>query len=95
MWKREHREALTGMDDLVNYAFLVHQEPGVALLKDGAFLRAWYFQGPDLDYAVPEELERLSQVTSHAFQRCGNGWMLNLPSFRRAQRGLHGAHGLS
>jgi type IV secretion system protein VirB4 len=87
MWKREHHEALTGVDDLVNYAFLIHEQPGIMLLKDGAFLRAWYFQGPDLDYAVPEELERLSHVTSQAFQRCDNGWMLHVHSFRREQRG--------
>src|ERR1051325_8807409 len=87
MWKREHYEALTGVDDLVNYAFLIHQRPGIALLKDGAFLRAWYFQGPDLDYAVPEELERLSHVTAQAFPRCGNGWMLHVQCIRRAQRG--------
>src|SRR5262245_9671874 len=83
MWKREHRAELTGVDDLVNYAFHIQDNPGVILLKDGAFLRAWYFQGPDLDYAVPEELERLSQIVSSAFQRCGNGWMLHMHSFRR------------
>ena len=87
MWKKEHRDTLVGVDDLVNYAFLVNEKPGVALLKDGAFLRAWYFQGPDLDYAVPEELERLSQVASNAFHRSGNGWMLHVHSFRRAQQG--------
>ena len=59
---REHREELVGFDDLLNYAFLIRgaqtHEPAVVLLKDGALLRAWYFQGPDLDYAAEEELER-------------------------------------
>lgn len=87
MWKREYSTALMGVDDLVNYAFPVHEDPGVILLKDSAFLRAWYFQGPDLDYAVPQELERLSRIVSNAFERCGNGWMLHVHSFRRRHQG--------
>ena len=84
---REHREELVGFDDLLNYAFLIRgaqtHEPAVVLLKDGALLRAWYFQGPDLDYAAEEELERLSLLVSQAFRHCGDGWMLHVHSVRR------------
>src|SRR5262249_25589143 len=47
---REHREELTGYDDLLNYALVLQDEPAIVLLKDGALLQAWYFRGPDLDY---------------------------------------------
>jgi type IV secretion system protein TrbE len=84
---REYREELVGCDDLLNYAFLSRgehtHEPAIVLLKDGALLRAWYFQGPDLDYAAEEELERLSLLVANAFRHCGDGWMLHVHSVRR------------
>ena len=90
MW-HEAKPAPTGVDDLVNYAFFV--APGVLLLKDGAVLTAWYYQGPDLDYAAPEEMERLSAQVSAAATRCGTGWMWHLDLFRRPALGYmrHGA----
>ncbi len=84
---REHREDLLGVDDLVNYAFLIQDEPAVALLKDGALMRAWYFRGPDLDYAAEEELERLSLLGAQAMRPCGDGWMLHVHSIRRPCQG--------
>jgi type IV secretion system protein TrbE len=80
---REHREELTGYDDLLNYACFLQDEPAVVLLKDGALLRAWYFRGPDLDYAAEEELERLSLLAAQALRPCGDGWMLHVHSIRR------------
>ncbi len=84
---REHREELTGYDDLLNYAVFLQDEPAVVLLKDGALLRAWYFRGPDLDYAAEEELERLSLLAAQAFRPCGDGWMLHVHSIRRPCQG--------
>src|SRR5262245_4321556 len=83
MFKREHQHELQGLDDLVNYAFLIHKDPAVVLLKDLGFLRGFYFQGPDLDYSASEELERLSYISSQAFKNCGDGWMLHVHSFRK------------
>src|SRR5262249_55625898 len=84
---REHREELTGYDDLLNYACVLQDEPAIVLLKDGALLRAWYFRGPDLDYAAEEELERLSLLAAQAFRPCGDGWMLHVHSIRRPCQG--------
>jgi type IV secretion/conjugal transfer VirB4 family ATPase len=84
MW-REDKPIPTGLDDVLNYAFLI--APGVMLLKDGALLTAWYFQGPDLDYSAPEEMERLSAQLSSAATRCGTGWMWHLDLIRRPALG--------
>jgi type IV secretion system protein VirB4 len=79
MWPDAQR-APQGLDDLVNYAALI--APGVVLGKDGSLLTAWHFRGPDLDYASPEEIERLSTQISAAFTRCSDGWMLHLDLVR-------------
>src|SRR5262245_36985228 len=84
MWN-EHRDAPYGLSDLVNYADLV--SPGVLEMKDGAWLAAWHYRGPDLDLASPQEMERLSTQVSTAFLRCGNGWMLQCDVMRRDSRG--------
>jgi type IV secretion system protein TrbE len=47
-----------GLADLVSYAALVDE--GVCLLKDGGFLAAWTYTGPDLESASHEELAVLS-----------------------------------
>lgn len=79
MWSDAQR-APHGLDDLVNYAALL--APGVLLGKDGSLLTAWHFRGPDLEYASPEEIERLSAQVSAAFTRCSDGWMLHLDLLR-------------
>jgi type IV secretion system protein TrbE len=84
MWQ-EDTPAPLGIDDVLNYAFLI--APSVLLLKDGGLLTAWYYQGPDLDYAAPEELERLSAQLSAAATRCGTGWMWHLDLIRRPALG--------
>src|SRR5262245_45464221 len=69
-----------GLADLLGYAALVEQ--GVCLLKDGAFLAAWVYAGPDLDSASPEELAVLSSQINGALVGLGNGWMLHVDAIR-------------
>lgn len=84
MWA-EHATEPTGIDDLVNYAFLV--APSIMLLKDGALLTAYYYQGPDLDYASPEEKAHLSAQVNAAGLRCGTGWMWHVDMTRQPAMG--------
>jgi type IV secretion system protein VirB4 len=70
-----------GLADLVSYAALV--DDGVCLLKDGGFLAAWMYSGPDLESASHEELAVLSSQVNGALVRLGNGWMLHVDAIRR------------
>ncbi|MCI0372317.1 MAG: hypothetical protein L0214_13330, partial [candidate division NC10 bacterium] len=74
-----------GLADLLNYAALVAE--GVCLLKDGGFLAAWTYAGPDLDSAGPEELAVLSSQVNAALARLGSGWMLHVDALRRPSIG--------
>jgi type IV secretion system protein TrbE len=49
-----------GLADLVNYAALV--DDGVCLLKDGGFLAAWTYTGPDLECNSGRALDRISRL---------------------------------
>ena len=60
---------------------------GVCLLKDGAFLAAWAYAGPDLESASHEELAVLSSQVNAALARLGNGWMLHVDALRRPSIG--------
>jgi type IV secretion system protein TrbE len=75
MWL-EDKTSATGLDDLLNYEALV--APGVVMNSDGAFLAGYFFLGPDLEYASPEEKERLSTQINAAALRCGTGWMFQV-----------------
>src|SRR5438445_12110180 len=70
-----------GLGDLLNYAALVGE--GICLLKDGAFLAAWSYAGPDLESASHEELAVLSSQVISALARLGNGWMLHVDAIRQ------------
>jgi len=74
-----------GLADLANYAALVDE--GVCLLKDGGFLAAWTYMGPDLESASHEELAVLSSQVNAALVRLGNGWMLHVDAIRRPSMG--------
>src|SRR5262249_24831688 len=74
-----------GLADLVNYAALV--DDGVCLLKDGGFLAAWTYTGPDLESASHDELAVLSSQVNAALVRLGNGWMLHVDAIRRPSVG--------
>ena len=74
-----------GLADLLNYAALVDE--GICLLKDGGFLAAWTYTGPDLESAAHEELAVLSSQVNSALVRLGNGWMLHADAIRRPSVG--------
>src|SRR5262249_26288544 len=74
-----------GLADLINYAALV--DDGICLLKDGGFLAAWAYTGPDLESASHDELAVLSSQVNSALVRLGNGWMLHVDAIRRPSIG--------
>lgn len=60
---------------MLNYSELIG--PGLMLLKDGAVLAGWEFNGPDLESASAHELNSLSAQINAAFLNLGDGWMLH------------------
>ncbi len=87
---REHRSKAKGTSDLLNYAMMVAD--GVMLLKDGAFLCGWKYQGNDLNSADNSELEYLSARVNNILCQLGNGWMLHADLFRRQSMGYPAAN---
>jgi len=78
---RLRRARPKGLADLLNYAALVGE--GICLLKDGAFLAAWSYGGPDMDSASDDELAVLASQVNAALARLGNGWMLHADAIRQ------------
>jgi type IV secretion/conjugal transfer VirB4 family ATPase len=78
---REHRTSPQGLCDLLGWLHLV--APGTVLQKNGSFLAAWSFRGPDLASATPEELNALSCQLHDALLPYGDGWMFHVDFIRR------------
>lgn len=60
------------LPDLLPWAMLVG--PGIVLNKDGSYLRAAEFRGPDLAAATPAELGAFAARLNLLFSRLGTGW---------------------
>ena len=67
--------------NLLNYGAMVDE--GIMLLKDGAFLSSWYYEGQDLNSASTNELAALSAHINQTLSRLGNGWLLNVDAIRK------------
>ena len=78
---REHRAEPAGLDDLLNWAFLVAD--GVAMQKDGSFLAGWCYRGPDAAASSASELGALSRHVADALLPYGDGWMFHVDAVRR------------
>ncbi|MDQ6635835.1 MAG: hypothetical protein M3Z10_13875, partial [Gemmatimonadota bacterium] len=77
---REHRADPAGLADELNWAFLVDE--GTVLLKDGAFLAAFRYRGPDLGSATLAELDALGDQLNDALLPYGDGWMFHVDAIR-------------
>ncbi len=78
--KREFRDKMQGLGDLINYAAFVSE--GVCLLKDGSMLAGFTYRGQDLGAADAESLAFLSAQINQAFCQLGDGWMLHVDMLR-------------
>ena len=78
-----------GYPDKLNYGDLI--APGVMVMKDGALLAGWEFNGPDLESASTYELNALAAQINSAFLHLGDGWMLHHNVMRFPALGYPGA----
>lgn len=58
--------------------------PGVVLNKDGSFLAAFRFRGPDLESSTEDELMVVRARLNNALRRIGSGWCVHVEACRRA-----------
>jgi type IV secretion system protein TrbE len=82
---REHRSRPQGLPDLLGWLHLI--APGTLLQKNGSFLTAWRYRGPDLASATPEELDNLARHLNDALLPYGDGWMFHVDFIRRPAAG--------
>lgn len=77
----EFRRRPASLADHLQWAALV--APGVILNKDGSFLRAFRFRGPDLESSTEDELMAARARLNNALKRLGSGWCLHVEARRR------------
>ena len=77
----EFRRRPATLADHLPWAALV--APGVALNKDGSFLTAVAFRGPDLESSTPDELMAVRARLNNVLKRLGAGWCLHVQARRR------------
>ena len=82
---REFRSEPKGFPDLLNYYALVDE--GVLFNKDGSLLAAWWYAGPDMESATPNEMAVLSAQINGALRDLGNGWMIQADAIRKPAPG--------
>lgn len=78
----EARRRPATLADHLPWAALV--APGVVLNKDGSFLTALRFRGPDLESSTEDELMAVRARLNNALRRLGGGWCLHVEARRRA-----------
>jgi len=77
----EARRRPATLADHLPWAALV--APGVVLNKDGSFLTALSFRGPDLESSTEDELMSVRARLNNALRRLGTGWCLHVQACRR------------
>lgn len=89
---REHRTGPgrepQAVSDLLLWAFLVG--PHTILQKDGSWLTAFRYRGPDRASATPEELDALARQFNDALLPYTDRWMFHLDAIRRPAVGYPG-----
>ena len=77
----EYRKTPACLADHLPWAALV--APGVVLNKDGSFLTAFSFRGPDLESSTEDELMAVRARLNNALKRLGTGWCVHMEARRR------------
>ena len=80
MWNKKNSHHSAGFSDLLNYAHFI--DDGVIINKDGAFLLAYRFRGPDLYSASSAQLDALTATINRMASFLDDGWMLHVDEIR-------------
>ncbi|MCL4153881.1 UNVERIFIED_CONTAM: hypothetical protein GTU68_021350, partial [Idotea baltica] len=80
MQKNSTNDKLTGFHDLLDYSSVIAD--GVVLLKSGALVATWVYEGIDSDTKTNNELNyRVTQLNT-VLRRFGSGWMTHHNNIR-------------
>ena len=80
--QREHRQKpRRGLTDLLPYYMFLDER--TVLNKDGSFMRAWSYRGPDMATATDNELNTKSEQINAALKAFGDGWMFHVDAVRK------------
>ena len=90
LYLNEFKKQPNRLSDLIPWAGLV--APGVILNKDGSFLSAISYRGPDLDSATESELLAMSARVNNVLRRLGSGWAIYAEAQRVASTGYAQSH---
>jgi type IV secretion/conjugal transfer VirB4 family ATPase len=82
--RRDRTGARPGFSDLLQYGGL--ENDGIVMLKDGAMLAGFWYEGRDLETARDDELHQLRAVIIEAFHHLDSSWMIHTDGFRRRRR---------
>lgn len=86
MWKlSEYRNKADRLTDLLPWAAVV--APGVVLNKDGSFLKAIKFRGPDLESSTEPQLVSVTARLNNALKRLSSGWAIFIEANRKHAQG--------
>jgi type IV secretion system protein VirB4 len=55
--------------------------PDILMQRDGSFIKAWRYQGPDLELETEAQMAKLSERLNSVI-RLGSGWMIHFHVFR-------------
>ncbi len=77
---REYREKNVRLSDWLPWAGMV--DPGVMINKDGSFMTAIRFRGPDLDSSTAAELVAARGRLNNALKRLGSNWCVHIEARR-------------
>lgn len=77
----EYRKKSAALADLLPWACLIG--PGLVLNKDGAFMKAVAFRGPDLASSTNAQLVATRARLNNALRRLGSGWAFWIEARRR------------
>lgn len=61
---------------LMPYAYIVNDNPGIVINKDGSLQTTFRYRGPDLDSAIMEQLGIMTAQLNNSFNILGTGWVL-------------------
>ena len=78
---REYGRRSARLSDWLPWGFLI--EDGLMLNKDGAYVAALEFRGPDLASSTPSILMALRAQINHALKGLGSSWCIHVEAQRR------------